>query len=98
MSAHGARKVGPSGLVAFVRSRGYEASPILNTIAASEGAPLAVIGYDLRGPRGSKLFLPMDWAGLLSLDAAALWADGVDYATARLAERKAGRDSLPGAG
>lgn len=76
--------VGPREFCAYVDCRGYEAFPVTNTIAASEGQPLEVVGYDLRGPRGNKTFVPKGKDGKLSIEAAALWCDGVDYATTKI--------------
>lgn len=77
------RKVAAMELVAYVESRGYTATPVTNSTVAAAGVPLKVVGYELSGPRGSKTFLPKDKDDLLSLDAAALWADGVDYASSK---------------
>lgn len=71
------------GLVSFVEERGYRATAVTNAIAAAEGAPLVVIGFELRGPRGNKHFIPKDRDGQFSLDDAKLWADCVDYASAK---------------
>ena len=67
-------------LCAFVEGRGYRAVPVTNAVAAADGAPLEVVGYDLRGARGNKTFIARTGGGF-SLSQAALWADGVDYAT-----------------
>lgn len=72
----------------YIEGRGYRATPVTNTIAAASGAPLEVVGYDLRGPRGNKHFVGKESDGCFRIESAKLWADGVDYATAKLAKRK----------
>lgn len=79
----------PSDFLAYVASRGYRAEPILNLTVAAEGEPLQVVGYTLRAPRGNKTVVPMDAGGLLPLFDAQLWADGVDYSTRKIQERRA---------
>lgn len=81
-------QVEPVAFVAFIRSRGYQAKPVLNTIAAGEGKLLVVCGYELIGPRRNRGFMPMQ-DGYLSIFSARLWCDGVDYATAKIAEKRA---------
>lgn len=78
-------------MIAFVEDRGFKVKPILNTIAAGEGKPLEVTGFNLFGPRGNKTCLGKDKAGLVSLSMASLWCDCVDYATAKIKERKKAR-------
>lgn len=63
----------------YVEARGYQATRLFNTIAAAEGEPVKLMGYQLNGPRGNKTFIETD-----NLEAARLWCDGVDYATGRL--------------
>ncbi|WP_210180604.1 hypothetical protein, partial [Bradyrhizobium jicamae] len=38
----------------YVASRGYRSEPFTNSWEAAEGAPLRVMGYTLRGPRGNR--------------------------------------------
>jgi hypothetical protein len=70
----------------FVKSRGYNVEPVLNTGAAAEGKPLQLMGYRLIGPRGNEKVVEID-----NLFAAQLWCDGVDYASRKVAARKASR-------
>jgi len=81
--------VPPADLVAYVEARGYAITPITNaTAAAQDGVDLKIMAYELRGPRGNKTILCKNRDGLLSLGAAQLWCDGVDYATASLRARR----------
>jgi hypothetical protein len=73
----------PREFTAYVEQRGYKATPVTNSIAAAEGADLMIVGYELRGPRGNKKFVGKNSDGLLPQFDAQLWADGVDYATAK---------------
>jgi hypothetical protein len=66
----------------YVKSRGYSAKPILNSQAATEGKPLQVMGYELRGPRGNKKVVAAD-----DMFGTELWCDGVDYATKRISAK-----------
>lgn len=75
--------VAPHAFIDFVKARGYRAIPITNTTAASEGADLQIVAYELRGPRGNKKVVGKNRDGLLPLFDAKLWCDGVDYATAK---------------
>lgn len=70
-------------ITAYVESRGYHAKPILNTDAATQGLPLRVMGYELRGPRGNKTVITGE-----DMFVAKLWCDGVDYATRKMAGDK----------
>lgn len=78
-------------LVAYVQSRGYQASPLINSVAVAEGAELRIGGYELRGPRGNRTVILKDADGLMPLDSAALWCDSVDYATRKLAAKRGAR-------
>lgn len=74
-------------LAEYVASRGYAAVPI-----KTGGVGLVrVAGFTLQGPRGNKTTVINRPDGLFSLDEAKLWCDGVDYATGRVAEKKAVR-------
>lgn len=73
----------------YVAERGYKAEPLLNTTEVGmTGVPLRVVGYTLLGPRGNQTIVPKDADGRLARCHARLWADGVDYATARLAKKR----------
>jgi hypothetical protein len=88
--------VSPEDLIAYVTRRGYRANPMLNTIAAGAGQPLAVTGYLLIGPRGNRHALVKTREGLLPLDDAKLWCDGVDYATAAIRRKREDARAVPG--
>ena len=75
--------VQPANLIAFMTARGYRAEPFTNLIEAADCADLRILGYHLLGPRGHKTTLLKNRDGLLSLSAARLWCDSVDYATAQ---------------
>ena len=78
----------PQDFIAYVEGRGYRAVPIANTIAvALDGADLAIVGYELRGPRGNETVVGKRSDGTLPKFDAELWCDGVDYATSRLKGR-----------
>ena len=78
----------PQDFIAYVEGRGYRAVPITNTIAvALDGADLAIVGYELRGPRGNKTVVGKRSDGTLPKFDAELWCDGVDYTTARIKDR-----------
>ena len=79
--------VTPTEFTAYVASRGYRTEPMFNSIAAGDGAPLEVTGYELRGPRGNKTVVIKEKDGRLSLFSAQLWCDSVDYATSKLRRR-----------
>lgn len=49
--------------------------------------PLAVVGFELRGPRGNKTFLPVE-NDAVDADSFALWVDGINYATKKINERR----------
>lgn len=73
----------------YVASRGYKAQPLLNTAEVGmDGVPLRVVGYTLLGPRGNQTVVPKDADGRLARCHAKLWADGVDYATSRVARKR----------
>lgn len=76
--------VQPHVFIDYVASRGYKALPLTNSQAAAEGADLKIMAYELIGPRRNRTVVIKDGDGLLSLDAAALWCDGVDYSTSKL--------------
>lgn len=81
----------PLDFIAYVQSRGYKATPITNHIAAmQDGAELTIMGYELHGPRRGRAFIEKR-NGLLSVDRAALYCDGWDYATRKVTERKSRR-------
>jgi hypothetical protein len=72
------------------RGRSYRAEPIFNSIAAAQdAAPLVVMGYALRGPRRNQKTVAVDADGTYPLDEVKLWCDGIDYATAKINERRA---------
>jgi len=71
-------------LCRYVAGRGYKAQPLMNTLAAADGAQLKVMAYQLAGPRGNRTTVAQDRDGEYSFDAVKLWCDGVDYATSRL--------------
>lgn len=84
--------VSQSDLTAFVEGRGYRTERVFNSIqVVQDGAALRVVGLTLLGPRGNKGFVSVDRDGLADLDCAKLWCDGVDYATGKIAERRAKR-------
>jgi hypothetical protein len=73
-------------LIAYVASRGYTAERVFNDMR--QGADLRVVGLRLRGPRGNKGFVALEY-DYGDLDSVALWRDGVDYGTRKIAERRA---------
>lgn len=80
----------PREMLDFVKARGYSAEPVTNCQAAvDQGAPLTIMGYELRGPRGNKGVIIKDPDGLYSREHVELWCDSVDYATAKIANRRA---------
>lgn len=81
--------VEPHEMIALVTARGFRSEPLLNTGAVEPGVPLAVGGFKLLGPRGNQHILIKDAAGRVDLDAARLWCDGVDYATAQVKAKRA---------
>ena len=84
--------VPPRTFTDYVAERGYTTSPVVNGQGAvADGQDLRVVGYDLIGPRGNRGFVPKD-GDLIDLDAAALWCDGVDYATRKVQERRERRE------
>lgn len=88
-------KVQPRDFVEYVKSRGYDATPITNCIAAvQDGASLEVVAYELKGPRRGRAIVEKDKAGLLSIDRASLYCDGWDYSTRKIAERKSRKAAL----
>lgn len=76
-------------LMNYVAGRGYRSGPMTNSWEAANGAPLRVMGYMLLGPRGNRTTVACYPDGTYSFDAVKLWCDGVDYATRKVAERKA---------
>lgn len=83
-------RVTPGEFTAYVAERGYKVEPITNSIeAAQEGADLVIMGYRLIGPRNNRTTVGRDADGTYDIGAASLWADGVDYATAQIAARRA---------
>lgn len=81
--------------IAHVEARGYKALPLTNSDAVAEGAELQITAYELKGPRGHKTIVLKNGDGLLSLDAANLWCDGVDFATAKITKSKAVSFTVP---
>lgn len=82
----------PRDFVFYVQSRGYRATPITNCIAAvQDGAELTIVAYELHGPRRGRAIVEKSPDGLLSMDRAALYCDGWDYATRKMQERKRNR-------
>ena len=82
----------PRDLIDYVQARGYRAWPVTNCQQfIHEGVELRICAYELRGPRGHRTVVVKDPQGLLSLDHAAIWCDGVDYATHKVQQRKSSR-------
>lgn len=84
--------VPPRLLIDFVESRGFKAMPVTNCQQAiQEGVELRICGYELLGPRGNRTVVAKDQQGLLPLDHAEAWCDGVDFATHKINQRKSSR-------
>jgi len=71
-------------MIGYIHDRGYRAERIFND--QEQGAALRTVGLKLIGPRGNKHTLVSD-DGLVDLDMASLWCDGVDYATTKIMMR-----------
>lgn len=80
--------VQPREFIDYVTSRGYKALPLTNSQAVAEGAELKIMAYELVGPRHNRTIVMKNADGLLPLDDAALWCDGVDYATKKVASKR----------
>ena len=78
----------PKEFVAYIGRRGYRAEPILNTTAVGNGAPVEIVGFEIKGPRGNKMTIAKNLDGLLPMFHATLWCDAVDYSTRKITERR----------
>jgi hypothetical protein len=83
----------PRALAAYVEARGYRVSPLTNSVAvAQENAPIETKAYELLGPRRNRTVVMKGQDGCVSGREVALWCDGVDYASKKVAERRAAKN------
>jgi len=69
-------------------AHGFRVEPILNTTAvAQDNAPLRIMGFTLRGPRGNRTVVEAGEDGRVHLDSIKLWLDGIAYSTAKIAAK-----------
>jgi len=79
-------QVHPQDMINFVEARGYSVERIFNTtqVWLDTDVQLRCVGYSLRGPHGTKTVLKIDANGLVDLNAARLWCEGVDRSKQRV--------------